>query len=121
MSLLNNHKFLQNAIIVMSILIWAGLAILVHGLVKKSGGGASGGTVTISQEEATAEAPEGTVVVQLPPRSRVNHMAPYKNGIALHVANVSGNYVYFVNAQTGKIDGALKLEAQAIARNPLQR
>ncbi len=106
MSLLNNHKFLQNAIMVMSVLILAGLAILVHGIVKKSG--SSGGGAVVSAP--SVDAPEGTLSVQLPARSRVNHMTSYNGGIALHVSAASGNFVYFINSQTGKIDGALKLE-----------
>lgn len=118
MSLLNNQKFLQNAIIVMSILILAGLAILVHGIVKKSG---SSGAAGISLAAPSVDAPEGTLVVQLPPRSRINHMTSYNGGVALHTSTASGNFIYFVNSQTGKIDGAIKIDTLPPARGPLQR
>jgi hypothetical protein len=118
MSLLNNQKFLQNAIMVMSVLILAGLAVLVHGIIKKSG--SSGGGVALATP--SVDAPEGTVVVQLPPRSRINHMTSYNGGVALHTSTASGNFIYFVNSQTGKIDGALKIDLlPAPGRTPLQR
>lgn len=118
MSLLNNHKFLQNAIIVMSILILAGLAILVHGLIKKSGRSAGPGVAVVAP---SVEAPDGTLSVVLPYRSRVNHMTSYNGGVALHVSAAGGNFVYFVNSQTGKIDGALKLDTAPNVRTPQQR
>lgn len=116
MSLLNNHKFLQNAIMVMSVLILAGLAILVHGIVKKSGG--NGGGVAISTP--SVDAPEGTVTVQLPARSTVNNMTSYNGGIALSVRTGGGNFIYFVNSQTGKIDGVLKIENAPAYKLPQQ-
>jgi hypothetical protein len=119
MSLLNNQKFLQNAIMVMSVLILAGLAILVYGIVKKPG---SSGSAGVTLAAPSVDAPEGTLSVQLPARSRVNHMTSYNGGVALHVSTVSGNFVYFVNSRTGKIDGALKLDTlPPAARGPLQR
>ncbi len=105
MSLLNNHKFLQNAIVVMSILILAGLAILVHGIVTKSRGGAG-----VSISAPSVEAPDGTKTVMLPYRSNIRHITSYNGGIAIYASNVSGNFVYFVNSQTGEIDGALKID-----------
>ncbi|MDP2205932.1 MAG: hypothetical protein Q8K65_06445 [Alphaproteobacteria bacterium] len=118
MSLLNNQKFLQNAIMVMSILILAGLAILVHGIVKKSG---SSGGAGISLSTPSVDAPDGTLVVQLPPRSQIAHMTSYNGGVALYTRTASGNFIYFVNSQTGKIDGALKIDTLPPARGPLQR
>lgn len=105
MSLLNNHKFLQNAIIVMSILILAGLAILVHGLTTKSRGGAG-----VSLSTPSVEAPDGTKTVVLPYRSNIRHMTSYNGGVAIYANAGSGNYIFFVNSQTGEIDGALKIE-----------
>lgn len=120
MSLLNNQKFLQNAIMVMSVLILAGLAILVYGIVKKSGNTSGAAGVTLAAP--SVDAPEGTLSVQLPARSRVNHMTSYNGGVALHVSTASGNFIYFVNSQTGKIDGALKIDnLPPAARSPLQR
>lgn len=107
MSLLNNHKFLQNAIIVMSILILTGLAILVHGLIKKSGS-ASGGGVAISAPSVAA--PDGTLTVMLPYRTNIRGVTSYNGGIAIYANNYGGNFIYFVNSETGKIDGALKLD-----------
>ncbi len=111
MSLLNNHKFLQNAIIVMSILILAGLAILVHGLVKKSGGSGGGG---VSISTPSVDAPEGTKTVLLPPRANIRSITSYNGGVAIHATTVSGQFIYFVNSQTGEIDGALKIEQAPI-------
>lgn len=115
MSLLNNQKFLQNAIIVMSILILAGLAILVHGIVKKSGvaGGNIAGNLGISAPDV--EAPDGTKTVLLPYRSNVRNMASYNGGIALFVSNHRGNFVYFVNSKTGEVEGALKIDTAPTA------
>ncbi len=110
MSLLNNHKFLQNAIIVMSILILAGLAILVHGLVKKSGGG--GGGVSISTP--SVDAPEGTKTVLLPPRANIRSITSYNGGVAIYATTISGNFIYFVNSQNGEIEGALKIDQAPI-------
>jgi len=119
MSLLNNQKFLQNAIMVMSVLILAGLAILVYGIVKKPG---SSGGAGVTLAAPSVDAPEGTLSVQLPARSRVNHITSYNGGVALHVDNASGKFIYFVNSQTGKIDGALKIDTlPPAARSPLQR
>lgn len=119
MSLLNNHKFLQNAIIVMSILILGGLAILVHGIVKKSSSSPRAG---VSLATPSVDAPEGTLSVHLPARSQIMHMTSYNGGVALYARTASGNFIYFVNSQTGKIDGALKLDfAPAHVRQPAQR
>ena len=112
MSLLNNHKFLQNAIVVMSILILAGLAILVHGIVNKSGGAG------VSTSAPSVEAPDGTKTVTLPNRSNIRHITSYNGGIAIYATNTGGNFVYFVNSQTGEIDGALKIDTAATSPLP---
>jgi len=45
-------------------------------------------------------------------------MTSYNGGVALHVSAAGGNFIYFVNSQTGQIDGALKLDVAPAYKLP---
>lgn len=62
-----------------------------------------------NQEIIVAPGPQGLKNITLPPRSSIRQMMPYKNGVALHVRTTKGEYIFYINAVTAKMEGALKI------------
>ena len=132
-------KGLQSAIAIMSILIVLAIGLLGYGIYKRLGGGGSSdrGTAVTAQQQAETDAaiaqaraieesipptitlnnqeiiaapgPQGLKNITLPPRSSIRQMMPYKNGVALHVRTTKGEYIFYINAVTAKMEGALKI------------
>jgi hypothetical protein len=130
-------KGLKSAVAIMSILIVLALCLLGYGIYKRFGGGttpqelAEEGQRVVAQREAAeqnapptlmingaevevAPAPQGLKNITLPPRSTIRQMMPYKNGVALHVRTTKGEYIFYINTVTAKMEGALKINYAAI-------
>jgi len=140
-------KGLKSAVAVMSILIVLALGLLGYGIYKRFGG--SAGSVQERQAQADADlarqralqeqerntpptlvlngvevspAPEGLKHVTLPPRSTIRQMMPYKNGVALHTRTTKGEYIFYINTATGKMEGALKINYAPVSTlSPAQK
>jgi len=127
-------KGLKSAVAVMSILIVLALGLLGYGIYKRFGGG-DARNAPLAERQAQADAaiaaqrereqntpptlmlngvevspaPEGLKNVTLPARSSIRQMMPYKNGVALHTRTTKGEYIFYINTATGKMEGALKI------------
>lgn len=129
---------LQSAVAIMSVLIVLALGLLGYGIYKRFGNSGSDNspaavaekqaevnaalaearaaeentppTIALNNQEiVVAPGPLGLKNVTLPPRSSIRQMMPYKNGVALHVRTTKGEYIFYINAVTAKMEGALKI------------
>ena len=130
-------KGLQSAVASMSILIVLALGLLGYGFYKRFGNSSGNSAAAIAEKQAATDAaiaqaraleentpptislnnqeivvapgPTGLKNITLPPRSSIRQMMPYKNGVALHVRTTKGEYIFYINAVTAKMEGALKI------------
>lgn len=128
-------KGLKSAVAIMSVLIVLAIGLLGYGIYKRLGNDNSAAaiaekqaatdasiaaaraaeentppTITLNNQEiVVAPGPQGLKNITLPPRSSIRQMMPYKNGVALHVRTTKGEYIFYINAVTAKVEGALKV------------
>lgn len=94
---------LQVLVAVMTILLFAGMALLVYGFVSK-------GAELGAQMAAPAAGSEGEIIV--PPSSTVLQMAPWRDGVALHLkVRGEGEFIYLVR-QNGTVASKLALRSE---------
>lgn len=97
---------LQILVAVMTVLLFAGMALLVYGFVTK-------GAELGAQKLAAAPAPEGEIA--LSPGSSIVQIAPWRDGVALHVkAPRGGEFIYLVR-QNGTVASKLVIARKAYA------
>lgn len=128
-------KGLKSAVAIMSVLIVLALCLLGYGIYKRFGGGKTPQELADEGQRVVAErteieqntpptlmlngteiapGPEGLKNITLPPRSTIRQMMPYKNGVALHTRTTKGEYIFYINTVTGKMEGALKINYASI-------
>lgn len=95
---------LQILVAVMTILLFAGMALLVYGFVTK---GAELGAQLASPPPA-----EGMGEILVPPSSTVLQIAPWRDGVALHLkVHKKGEFIYFVR-QNGTVASKLAIRSE---------
>jgi len=140
-------KGLKSIVAVMSVLIVLAVGLLGYGIYKRLGSGETPQARADEGQRAVAEriaaeqntpptlmingtdvevapGPQGLKNITLPPRSTIRQMMPYKNGVALHVRTTKGEYIFYINAVTAKIEGALKINYASInnlSKQPAQQ
>jgi hypothetical protein len=83
---------------VMTVLIFAGMGLLVYGFAKKGaelGKGAAPAPASVTTPvTATFKLPDS---ITLPAGAAIQHMSGWKDGLALHVTAEDGEYIYLIN------------------------
>lgn len=93
---------LQVLVAVMTILLFAGMALLVYGFVTKG--------AELGVQMAAPPAGDGEIIV--PPSSTVLQMAPWRDGVALHLkVRGDGEYIYLVR-QNGAVASKLAIRSE---------
>lgn len=93
---------LQILVAVMTMLLFAGMALLVYGFVTKG--------AELGAQMASPPAGDGEIVV--PPSSTVLQIAPWRDGVALHIkSRKGGEYIYLVR-QNGTVVSKLALRSE---------
>lgn len=104
---------------VMTVLIFAGMGLLVYGFAKK---GAELGK-TAAPAPASVTTPVTAKInlpdsITLPAGASIQHMSGWQGGLALHVTTDDGEYIYLLNADGSMAGRTAILRAQDAAAQP---
>ena len=79
---------------VMTVLIFAGMGLLVYGFAKKGAELGKGAIPAPAPVTATFKLADS---ITLPAGAAIQHMSGWKDGLALHVTTEDGEYIYLIN------------------------
>lgn len=95
---------LQILVTVMTILLFAGMGLLVYGFATKSS--------ELDSRLEAAPPSEAMVEILVPPSSAVLQIAPWRDGVALHLkVQKKGEFIYFVR-QNGTVASKLAIRSE---------